>query len=45
MLVELILANDWLTSKLAAALATVSARHSFVAGRVSDADTTSKEAF
>ena len=45
MSVELIFANVWLTPKLAVALATVSARHSFVAGRVSDANTALKEAF
>jgi hypothetical protein len=45
MSVELIFANVWLTSKLAVALPTVSARHSFAAGRVSDANAASKEAF
>jgi hypothetical protein len=45
MLVGLIFANVWLTSKPAVALAIESARHSFAAGRVSDANAASKEAF
>jgi hypothetical protein len=45
MSVELIFANVWLTSKLAVALATVSARHSFAAGRVCGAKAASQEVF
>lgn len=44
MSVELIFANVWLTSKLAVALATLSALHGFVAGRISYANIASKEA-
>jgi hypothetical protein len=45
MLVGLIFANVWLTSKLAVALATVSARHSLAADRVCDANVASQEVF
>jgi hypothetical protein len=45
MLVGLIVANVWLTSKLAVALPTVSARHRFAADRVCDANTASQEVF
>ena len=45
MLVGLIFANVWLTSKLAVALPTVSDRHSFTVGRLSDANAAAQEAF